>query len=177
MVDPSVYFVMDLSGDPLLRLPISSWQGTRRLTAASYVQCVVPAAAEHLDAVMARYAQGGARINLARRVLAPDGAVSELAVVSVPMDSPTYDRGPRRATLTLSGYEHQTYDDTTTQRLLTGVRSRSQTATTQRVRASIDWILRPGMIAQGDGWSFAIDWISYYVNRSDQYMDIGARAL
>ena len=100
-------------------------------------------------------------------------------MASAPMGPPAYNRGPRQASLSLSGYEEQVYADPITAaipRTMEGERSWSQTDATQRVRCAIDWVLRPGMVAQGDGWSFSADWISYSVNIDDEYMEIGGES-
>ena len=163
------------ASSPPLRLPISSWQATLKRLGAAYVQCVVPAAAEHLAPVMARYAQG-ARFTILRQSATRSGAPFEQPMASAPLGSPVYNGALMRASLMLSGYEEQDYGDAPIVRQVHGVRSLSQTATTQRVRCAIDWILRPGMVAQGDGWSFVVDWIGYSVNIDDEYMDVGGES-
>lgn len=61
-------------------------------------------------------------------------------------------------------------------RALTGVRSLSQYGSLTRVRADIDWLLRPGMTALAGGRTLNVAYINYYVSGNQAYMDVGERA-
>ena len=165
-------YVMDLiTPSGTVRVPISSWQATLRTGASSYVQCVIPAAQPW-----------GATINAAtsfrilRRAVTTGGQVIEYLMAEAPADTPQFDRGPTNPTCTLSGYAPGFADQDVspgTDRTLTGIRSISSGAS-YRVRCAVDWLLRPGQRGVVDGVPFVVEWINYYVNTNDAYMEAGA---
>ena len=164
-------YVMDLiTPSGTVRVPISSWQATLRTGASSYVQCVIPAAQPW-----------GATINAAtsfriyRRAVTTGGQVFEYLMAEAPADTPQFDRGPTNPTCTLSGYAPGFAGQDVspgTDRTLTGIRSISSGAS-YRVRCAVDWLLRPGQRGVVDGVPFVVEWINYYVNTNDAYMEVG----
>lgn len=177
VVDAAERYVMDVTGGPSdLRIPISSWQATIQTTFKSYLQAVIPAAGDYVDELSSRQAAGGEFV-IRRVATLDDGSVLEYEMARAPLDQVRYDRGALRYTCTLIAYT----DPVTAvanpgayARTLSGVRLISQNVET-RVRSSIDWLLRPGHHAIADGNTFTVAYISYYVNATESYMDVGTR--
>ena len=169
--DTVTRYVMDLiTPSGTVRVPISSWQATLRTGASSYVQCVIPAAQPW-----------GATINavtsfrIYRRAVTTSGQVFEYLMAEAPADTPQFDRGPTNHTCTLSGYAPGFAEQDVspgTDRTLTGIRSISSGAS-YRVRCAVEWLLRPGQRGVVDGVPFVVEWINYYVNTNDAYMEAG----
>ena len=169
------YYACDIfsDGNHVMRLPITSWQATIQNDRASYVQAVVPAASDIVGLIA----------DLPNSELLILKGVNRLGVTSVlesemarsPIQTVSYQEGPTNQTLTISGYSR--YSPTTpSTRELKNLRSISS-GSSLRVRASIDWFLRPGDTATFRSKSMTVAYINYYVNRSDQFMDVGERAL
>jgi hypothetical protein len=95
-----------------------------------------------------------------------------------PLETVTAYLGPFRATATISGYT-SAYSDpiSRTTTALTGIRSVVQTyGGAVRVRADIDWFLRPGQAVTTGDLDFTVTYINYYLTgRGDAYMDVGTR--
>lgn len=178
-----IYYAAELrGGGSVLRLPISSWQATLQTGRLSYLQCVVPAAEQYIDAITA--AGLLSTLVVIRGAILPDGSTAELDMAAVPLQQMPYQRGPQRSTVTLSGYGSINFavvdpdaPPAGSVRTLTGVQTISVDQGGNRARAQIDWLLRPGMIADVDGTQFQVAWINYYANRSQEFMDVGSRAL
>lgn len=170
------YYACALTGAPDglddVRLPISSWQATVQDGRADYVQAVVPAAFDRLDAITDR---SNGEIVILRGVEMQDGSTREQEMARAPLQSSRLDRSPARATVTLSGYALETTYGATGERTLTGIRALSITDSSMRASADIDWFLRPGMIARADGYEITVAYINYYVNDGQAYMEIGDR--
>lgn len=170
-------YVMDLdTPGGTVRVPVSSWQATLQAGAASYLQCVIPAATDYTAAL-----ESATAFTVRRRAIAPDGLAVEYVMATAPAQTLRFDRGPQRNTCTLSGYTAASapigedpppaiYD-----RALVGVRSVSSGAGGMRARCSIDWTLRPGHRAFVDGAPLVVSYINYYVNGNDAYADVGER--
>lgn len=175
-VQTSIYYACELTGAENslsdLRLPISSWQATVQNGRADYVQAVVPAAEEYLDAIAAR---PDGRIKIHRGARFANGTGRELELTSVPLQAAYLSIGPRRRTIVLSGYGAVTTSINPSVRHLEGVRSVSVQSGTLRARSAIDWLLRPGMVAHAAGYEIQCDYINYYVSGNDAYMDVGER--
>jgi hypothetical protein len=157
-----------------VRVPISSWQATQQTDRANYAQAVIPACLDYVADLTA------ATEFVITRAVEVDGLALEYEMVRAPLEQLTVDRGPRRATATIAGYSDPEVVDpnppAATDRTLTGVRSLSVASGLPRARASIDWLLRPGQRATADGTEITANYINYYVNGSDAYMDVGERA-
>ncbi len=175
VLDPlktQTYFACDIEGGGLgpVRVPVSSWQATLQLDRQSYVQAVVPAGAQCLDTIDARtdpefVIRRGARFE--------DGSTQETEIARAPIQTPRLDEGPNQATLTLTGYSTMSASAAQV-RDLKGIRSFSSSPA-RRVRCEIDWFIRPGHTATARGQSFPVDYLNYYANAQDQYMDVGER--
>lgn len=168
-------YVMDLvTPDGPVRVPISSWQATLQTGRSNYVQCVVPACFEWVEAIGA-----ASDFVISRTATLPDDTVIEYEMARAPIGEARFDRGPQRYTCTLSGYSTgfavDDEPDAATDRILRGVRSVSSGAGGRRVRCAVDWLLRPGQRAVVDGSPFTAAFINYYVNNGDAYMDAGER--
>ena len=180
---PQIYYYARFNtGANKIVLPISSWQATLQSgERSSYVQCVVPAAEQYIDAITS--AGAGTQLAIMRGAIYPGDATKEVEIASVLIDQFPYQRGPRRATVTLSGYGRLKFYNVDEEspppsaiRQLPGV----QTLTVHggvRARCEIDWFLRPGMLAQADGVQFWVSYINYYANQNRQFMEVGERPL
>jgi hypothetical protein len=169
-------YVMELiTPGGAVRVPISSWQATLQTGAACYVQCVVPAVADWVEDIIA-----ATEFIVYRRATLTDGSVIDYEMARSPLEVRSYSQGPRNYTATISGYpDALTADDdppTALDRTLTGVRSVSTDNGGIRVRADIDWLLRPGMRGYYGATPILVDFVNYYVPGNDQYMDVGERA-
>jgi len=150
-IDPitsQTYYACEIDDGVLdaIRVPISSWQATVQTGRSSFAQAVIPAATDWVDPINAR-AESGEFI-IYRGVRYSDGSTQESELLP-----------PAQSVLT---------------RTLNNVRSESSSGGF-RVRADIDWFLRPGHTAISRGTSFTATWINYYANASDEYMDVGER--
>jgi len=168
-------YILRVTGDPVLEIPISSWQATVQSGRQSFLQAVVPGFTPYADALSAR--QGVSDI-VVYRVTEYDGLTVEVELARAALTTIRVDSGAFRSTATLSGYT-DAFSTLPTRPVaqLTGVRSTSQTVGGGvRVRADIDWQLRPSQTAEADGLSFIVDYINYYVTSAGQaYMDAGSR--
>lgn len=172
----STTYVMDLvTTGGLVRVPISSWQATLQTDAACYVQCVVPAAAPWVATIL-----DATEFIISRRARLADGTTIEYEMARSPLEQREPSQGPGSYTVVLSGYPDAltaNADPPAEQdRSLQGVRSVSGLPGGMRVRADIDWLLRPGMRALYGSTPILVDYINYYVPGNDQYMDVGERA-
>ena len=169
--DTATRYVMDLiTPSGTVRVPISSWQATLRTGASSYVQCVIPAAQPWRATINA-----ATSFRVYRRAVTTGGQVFEYLMAEAPADTQQFDRGPTNPTCTLSGYAPGFAGQDVspgTDRTLTGIRSISSGAS-YRVRCAVDWLLRPGQRGVVDGVPFVVEWINYYVNTADAYMEVG----
>lgn len=179
VVDPIVdqlYYACVVTGAadalPDLRLPISSWQATVQNGRADYVQAVVPAIMDLVDAIGAR---SNGEIVIYRGARSPDGSEREIEMARAPLEQFRIDRGSFRATGTLSGYAAITTNADPSTRTLTGLRSLSIDGSGVRARTDIDWLLRPGMMASVGEYAFEVSYINYYVGNNQAYMDVGER--
>jgi hypothetical protein len=173
----STYYAMEFTGDPVVRIPISSWQCTYRANQKTYLQAVIPAVYAWIDTIADR--RDLEEFVIIRGASLPDGSVIEYEMARAPIQVPAFNRGPRRWTCTLRGYaaafvpgEPELYGAA---RVLTKIRSLS-IVDKLRVRCAIDWLLRPGGLATADGQTFRVDYINYLVGSNDAYMDVGAAA-
>lgn len=169
--DRIVYrLTLSAEGEPDIEVPMSSWQATVQTGAKSYLQAVIPATVDLFDAILAR--SGGAmRVHRVARFADTGAEISQLMAES-PIGSIRYDRGGTNASATLSGYWTQAAASSLDV-VLTGLRTISVTSGT-RVRASIDWALRPGHTAIAGQSSFLVRYINYYVSPDREFMDVGS---
>lgn len=168
-------YVMDLvTPSGAVRVPISSWQATLQVDQANYLQCVVPACQDWVEALNAATA-----FRILRSARLADGVVFEYLMADAPLDTLSTARGTANYTATLSGYSPGAAADAAppevTARALQDVRTITTQASGIRVRCAIDWLLRPAQIAIVDGTPFIVAYINYYVSDGDQYMDVGER--
>jgi len=175
-ITSQTYYACEIDDGVLgvIRPPISSWQATVQSGRSSYAQAVIPAATAWVDLVEARAVAGEFVIYLGVRY--SDGSTQESELARAPLNDVRFDVGPINATMTISGYAVLPPPSGALTRTLTNVRSESSSGGF-RVRADIDWFLRPGHTAVSRGTSFTVAYINYYANDSDEYMDVGERAL
>jgi len=172
----AIRYVMDLvTPGGLVRVPISSWQATLQTDSACYVQCVVPAAAPWASAILA-----ATDFVISRQATTAGGQVIEYEMARSALEVREPSQGPNNYTIVLSGYpDALTPNDNppaAQDRALTGVRSVAGLPGSVRMRANIDWLLRPGMRATYASQDILVDYINYYVPGNDQYMDVGERS-
>lgn len=169
------YYALDIDDGVLdvLRIPMSSWQATLQSDRSSFVQAVVPNIAAWITAIEARTTPN---FIISVGVLFDDGTTQEEEIARAPM-SFRYDEGPTNSTGTITGYRTVDIPATPRTRTLRDVRSFSTTGSNYRARCSIDFFLRPGDTAVVRDVEMLVAWINYYANASDQYMDVGTRAL
>lgn len=167
-------YVMDLTTPAgLVRVPISSWQATLQTGAKNYVQGVVPAVADWIDAI-----NDATEFVITRAADTSVGRI-EYEMARAPLEQISIARGQTNYTATLSGYStafaENEEPDAAYDRTLTGIRSTTTGTAATRVRCAIDWLLRPGQRAYYDeGASFVVSYINYYVPATgDAYMDVG----
>ena len=170
-----IYYALELDDGVLdaIRPPISSWQATVQTGRASYAQAVIPAATQWIDAVTAR---AGGEFIVYRGVRYQNGDTQEAELARAPLNDVRVDRGPTNVTMTISGYATLAASGTLLNRTLKNVRSESISGGF-RVRADLDFFLRPGHQATSRGTVFTVSYINYYVTGGDEYMDVGERAL
>ena len=175
VTDPSIRYIVRITGSPAIDVPISSWQATLQTGAQQYLQCVIPAATPYLTDFSAR--RGSSYIVVYRLSFAGETQV-ESEMARAPLSQININSGPFRETATISGYA-PAYTDTPPPgtKILTGIRSTSQTlGGSLRVRADIDWFLRPGQSVTANDLTFTANYINYFVPaQGDAYMDVGSR--
>ena len=169
------YYALEIDDGVLdpIRIPISSWQATVQTGRASYAAAVIPGALQWVDAVNDRAEEG--RFTVYRGVRYQNGETQETEMASAPLQVVQFDQGPINATMSISGYETVAAPGHALTRTLRNVRSRSISAAGLRVRCDIDFFLRPGHTAVAQGDELQVAYINYYVNSSDEYMDVGER--
>ncbi len=173
------FYVCDLidDGEVVARLPISSWQGTARLDASSYLQAVVPAVADHVSIINSL--SDSAIFSVSRGARLPTGEVIVSEMARSVIDEVQLDQGAQRYTCTLSGYSAaigEPITETPPARTLQGVRSVSSSTGSVRVRCEVDWFLKPGAPAVAGALALVPTYISYFVGNGDAYMDAGESA-
>jgi hypothetical protein len=167
--------IIDADGN-VTRVPISSWQATLQTDAKSYAQCVVPNAEPYVDAIVA-----GETFRVSRVGTLLAGGTIEIIVAQAPLQTYSLAQGPYNYTATVSGYADAfpeiDSEATFFSRALTGIRTFTQTPQNFRMRADIDWLLRPGFTVDTPGYpSFTVTYVNLYANLSDVYMDVGSRS-
>ena len=175
ITDTRSFYVMEVGGDPVLRIPVSSWQATIQSDRSNYLQAVIPAADDWADDLALRL---GVVEFYVSRVTFINGQERTSELARALMDSSSYAKGANNTTVTLSGYaEASQAPASPSTKTLTGLRTITTSSTgTTRVRCDIDWFLRPGDTAVVDGTSFTVEYINYYVpTTGDIYMDVGDR--
>jgi len=160
---------------PPLRVPIRSWQATVQKDRASYVQAVVPGIDRFIDDIEMR---DSPEFVIRRSSVFPDGTeqgLFELARAPMTLEANT---GWLNNTGTLTGYAQMEPPVNPLTRVLSGARSVASSGLgNQRVRARLDFVVRPGDIVNANGVIFEVAYINFYVTDTDEYMDLGSRAL
>lgn len=165
----SIGYVMDLtvSGE-LVRVPIRSWQATLRTDAQSYVQCVVPSVSGWTSEIIAATA-----FSISRYADIFGVRLEEIMAES-DIGQRQFSQGPTNHSCVLSGYTSAFVPTgSPSSRQLSDVRSVSTSAAETRIRAAIDWLLRPGDTAAYGSHEFVVSYINYYALQDDAYMDVG----
>lgn len=181
MIDPPVTqevyrLIVTGAADGLesLTIPISSWQATAQAgDRSSYLQATIPAVMNLVDALQAR---SNGELILQKGFRFEDGTALFETIVRSDFSDFRFDRGPSRATGTVSGYRGG-IQESTGEVVVQGVRSISLAGGKYRVRCDIDLFLRPGMTVLAGGESFKAAYINYYANDVDRFCEIGERAL
>lgn len=166
-------YILEISGDPVLRIPISTWQATVQDAEANYIQCSIPSAEVYVDELAARAGVETFTIYGASLV---DGREYKTALASAPLGAADLYRGSYNYTGVLRGYTDPVAP-TAGNRTALNVRTVSVSGGNLiRVRCDIDWFLRPGNTLEVPGYSFVVNYINYYCPAGqDNYMDVGER--
>ena len=166
--DAIINYQMELGGQ---RIPISSWQATLNAETSSFLQAVVPACGPYI----AKITEEIGNPFIIFRQATFDGTTLEQEMVRSIIDVPRTDQGPTNYTCTLAGYDASFLAAPVGQPAteLKDIRSISTYSGGIRVRAAIDWELRPGASVSANGNNFTVGFINYIVNNSSAYMDIG----
>lgn len=168
-------YVMRITGDPYLEVPISSWQATLQIDRQTYLQCVVPAVTKYASDIAARR---GLSDFVIYRVTRLSGLALESEMARAPLSSISTSRGPYRHTTVLSGYS-QAFSGAPGRPVtpLQDISSISESGSGAiRVRCGIDWFLRPGQQCTTGDLTFEVAYINYYSTSEGQsYMDVGTR--
>lgn len=158
--------------DDLMIGGISSWQATSQAGGrASYLQAVIPAASQYLNAISDR-SNGELVIQKGYRITGQPARYEE--IMRSRFDELRPDRGGRALTITVSGYLAGK-QASNGRRTLTGVRSISSQNAKRRVRCDIDLFLKPGMTVDALGETFEAAYINYYVSQADKFCEVGER--
>jgi len=159
----------------LQRVPISSWQATLQVGQDSYLQAVVPACEQWVDALTEATA-----FTIMRRARLRDGAGwLEAAIASSPISNVQLAQGSLNYTATVSGYspgaEYTAAPDPALDRTLTGLQTVFTDPSGLRVRCSIDWLLQPGQRAYLGETPIIVGYMNLYATGTQAYVDIGER--
>jgi len=176
ITDPTEYYVARITGDPVIEVPISSWQATLSLDSQAFLQIVIPAASEYVGEISAR--QATEKMQVYRQTVI-DGQVVETQFANTDISTIEIAQGPLNYTATLRGYftrwttpgPSQVYE-------LQGIRTMFQSSTgAMRARCNIDWNVRPNYTVSIDGsTTFTVGYINFFVpSDGDAYMDVGTR--
>lgn len=171
-----LYFCDLVDGEATTRVPVSSWQGTQQIDGASYLQVVVPAVADLVATINGLSDE--AEFVVSRCARFPDGTMVVQEMARSLVEQVQLDQGPQRYTCTISGYSAEfeaPTGDLPPVRVLRGVRMISSGTSGTRTRCAIDWYLRPGCPALAGAMPLTPDYINYYAEGADAYMDAGAR--
>lgn len=166
-------YVLDITGTPTLRIPMSSWQCTLHSVDQSYLQAVIPAAASWAETLVDRQ-EDGESFQIRRTTQRPDGNVMEYLMAEAPIQQVRIDRGPERYTVTLVGYAAPVIAPSPATREVTHIQMVSSNGAYVRLRGAINWQLQPGDTATGADQSFSVRYVSYYVGEYGTYMDVGS---
>lgn len=159
-------------GYDAIRIPISSWQATYNGgDSASFVQAVVPGVMDWIDALTDR-ANGTLIISGGKKFA--DGMIQVEEVIRASFDDARIDRGPFRATGTLSGYSNLNASGVGT-RMLRNVRQKSTQGGKRRVSCELDLFLLPGMTVTDGEDTFIVGYINYFVNGTGKTCQVGER--
>jgi hypothetical protein len=166
------YYVMDITGDPVTRIPISSWQATLHGSQQSYVQAVIPGASAWYELLAARRAAAES-FEIRRGARLPSGLTVEQLMATAPLQQVRMDQGWARHTVTLASYTGPVVAASPTTRAIRDIQLVSTNGTSARLRGVVDWSLQPGDTATGGGLSFTVAYVNYYVGEGGIYMDVG----
>jgi len=170
-----VNYEMRLLQTPEVTLPISSWQSSIQSDRESYLNAVVPAAADYVQALTASLGTDEFAIY---QISTLKGVPFEWEIARAPLETVQINRGGYRYTATVSGYGPSIAASTPRP---TFTLEKIQTITNTiggniRVRAAIDWYIRPGDTVIADDNTFTVAYINYYATSTGQaYMDLGSR--
>lgn len=173
VVDVISHYYLEITGDPILRLEISSWQATRTLQRKNYLQAVIPNHEKHMSELAAR--RGSQEIIVYREANLASGR-ARVVMARVPLDEVIPTSGPFSASAVLSGHTDRSEPPAIPETIvISKIRVDTSTTNSRSFRAAIDWFLRPGDIVEALGNSFTVDYINYYVNENGSHMQVGQR--
>jgi len=175
ITDPTEYYVARITGDPVLEVPISSWQATLRTDGEAFLQIVIPNAGQYVNEIGLR--QPTSTMQVYRRTVI-DGNQVESLFANTRITTIEIARGSRNYTATLRGYFDK-WDAPAPSTIydLKNVRTVFQSSTGSiRARCDIDWNVRPNYQVTVEGSQFTVGYVNFYVPAvGDSYMDVGTR--
>jgi hypothetical protein len=168
----STFFEFTLTGDgedPVVAdvvIPISSIQARIRQSTPTYLAVQV-ASYEEIDNIVAR--TNGTMI--VEQIAQVDGVeVLREIIVSAALDSIRTDRGGKNRTITLTGYKTETFAPKLVQ--LLGVSEIAKDDGKLRVKADIDFFLKPGDTVVAMGETFTAGMVSLSISTRRQIMEV-----
>jgi len=174
-LSPQFYAADITTPTGVVRLKISSWTASLEVDKASYIGFVVPGCTSDTFDLLGTMTA----FSVMRYAMLNGAAIESLVASAVTGLSVQSDSGPTNTTATVAGYTADTTypandnPNSAWDRTLTGVRSVSIYASGLRVRATIDWMLKPGQRAfYSDGGELIASRIVYNANVADSYMDV-----
>lgn len=166
-----------------LEMKITSWQARVRDGNPTYLSIVT--GFEYVDQILAR--QGGRlKIYKGHRYVDEAGGRMLAEIIDAEMDSVRYDRGGRRASVTIVGYVTQTHTNPKTVTLDKVAYQSLQADGKRRLRAGVqvqdmeteispedwDFVIRPGDTVVYEGESMEVGFVSIAVSPTQEIMEM-----
>ena len=174
--DDTQQWVMRITSDPVIEIPITSWQATLQTDRDSYLQAVVPDAGQYGQVFDDN--QGVSNFEIYRRLVV-DGAEFYEYVYGALLQTVTLYTGPFKETATVIGYGDPIDNavDFVGTREMTGIRQITSIVNGNfRARGDLDTLLRPGNDITVDGLTVTVAFMNIFVtSEGQQYMDVGTR--
>ncbi len=160
-------YIFTLTGDPDIKIPISSFQGRLRSGSNTYLSVVIPGVDYALE--ISDRADGQMVIEAAYNVAGIQRKIFE--IIRVNLETIRMDEGSINKSITLTGYRQETY--TSKSVILTGKTYKSINDGKLLYRfAEPDLTLTPGDVVTIGYDSFTADVISYYVSPATCQMEV-----
>ena len=167
-------WICEVDSDPVLRVPVSSFSATVQTGRSQYLQAAVPNAGDYMADLTAAVAAadyfGIYRLDLL------DGIEIKTQIARAPLQYADPSQGPTNYSVNLSGYAAAADEPETPETITLPVAmTLAATGGRQRLRCPIVFNLYPGDTVEYGAASFTADYLSYYVNETQAYIDLGER--